>query len=126
MQGRDSSERVGRVMTFTGQSLLGPAGSAALLRLGSSASDMVPESSRTETSWIFFSNGYTRFSDPISAAGRAQGIALSFGKGRVVVLGEAAMLTAQIGRTPFGMNVTGIDNRKFALNIMHWLSRLLS
>jgi len=32
------------------------------------------------------------------------------------------------GRTkkPFGMNVSGIDNRQFALNLMHWLSRLLN
>jgi hypothetical protein len=53
---------------------------------------------------------------------------LQFGKGRVVVLGEAAMLTAQLTRDdkPFGMQVAGIDNRQLALNIMHWLSRLLN
>jgi hypothetical protein len=63
----------------------------------------------------------------ISAAGRAQGLALEFGKGRVVVLGEAAMLTAQVALRGFrfGMNVPGIDNRQLALNIMHWLSGLL-
>ena len=33
---------------------------------------------------------------PISAAGRAQGVAFAFGKGRVVVLGEAAELSAQV------------------------------
>ena len=64
----------------------------------------------------------------VSAAGRAQGIALKFGKGRVVVLGEAAMLTAQLAgpeKAPFGgLNVPGIDNKQLALNIMHWLSRL--
>jgi hypothetical protein len=65
---------------------------------------------------------------PSSAAGRAQGIAMAFGKGRVVVLGEAAMLSAQVAgpnRRPFGMNRPGIDNRQLALNIVHWLSRLL-
>lgn len=59
-----------------------------------------------------------------SAAGRSQGLALRFGKGRVVVLGEASMLSAQLdaqGR-PFGMNRAGIDNRQLALNILHWLS----
>jgi 2-polyprenyl-6-methoxyphenol hydroxylase-like FAD-dependent oxidoreductase len=63
----------------------------------------------------------------VSAAGRAQGIALQFGKGRIVVLGEAAMLTAQIAGKgfPFGMNTPGVDNRQLALNIMHWLSGLL-
>ena len=48
-------------------------------------------------------------------------------QGRLVVLGEAGMLTAQIdGRSHknFGMNVPGIDNKQLALNIMHWLSRL--
>ena len=66
-------------------------------------------------------------SKPISAAGRAQGIALNFGKGRAVFLGEAAMLSAQAGpnQMKFGMNYPGIDNRQLALNIVHWLSRLL-
>ncbi|HYN25556.1 MAG TPA: hypothetical protein VES69_10995, partial [Pyrinomonadaceae bacterium] len=64
----------------------------------------------------------------VSAAGRAQGIAFKFGKGRVVVLGEAAMLSAQLAgaeKRPMGMNVPGSDNRQLALNIMHWLSGLL-
>ena len=50
------------------------------------------------------------------------------GGGRVVILGEAAMLSAQVGgpnQTKFGMNYPGIDNRQLALNIMHWLSGLL-
>ncbi|PYS32009.1 MAG: hypothetical protein DMF75_13160 [Acidobacteria bacterium] len=64
----------------------------------------------------------------ISAAGRAQGIAFNFGKGRAVVFGEAAMLSAQVtgpNGMKFGMNRPGIDNRQLALNIMHWLSGLL-
>ncbi len=108
-RGRDDSERVNRVQTFTGQSLKGPEGSVAFLKLGDTAVD------RTE-------NG------EVSAAGRAQGVAFSHGKGRVVVLGEAAEVSAQIaGRGEFkmGMNVPGIDNRQMALNIMHWLSWLL-
>ena len=45
---------------------------------------------------------------PTSAAGRAQGLALGFGKGRIVVLGEAAELSAQVRRARrFGMNVAG-------------------
>ena len=65
---------------------------------------------------------------PVSAAGRAQGIAFRLGKGRVVVLGEAAELSAQVlglEGEKFGMNVPGLDNRQMALNIMHWLSGLL-
>jgi hypothetical protein len=66
--------------------------------------------------------------NPISAAGRSQGIVIKSGKGRVVVLGEAAMLSAQLAgpnKNPFGMNRPGIDNRQFALNLMHWLSGML-
>ncbi|HXU07424.1 MAG TPA: DUF4350 domain-containing protein, partial [Blastocatellia bacterium] len=58
----------------------------------------------------------------------AQGIALKFGRGRVVVLAEAAMMSAQVvgpRKVKFGMNKPGTDNRQLALNIMHWLSRLM-
>ena len=50
------------------------------------------------------------------------------GKGRVVVLGEAAMLSVQLAgpnKMQFGMNRPGIDNRQFALNVVHWLSGIL-
>lgn len=47
-----------------------------------------------------------------SAAGRCQGLALRVGKGRVVVLAESAMLTAQVSEqgVRFGMNTPGNDN----------------
>lgn len=108
LDGRDETERVDRVRTFTGQSLAGPEGSAALLRLGATAVDEADDG------------------QPTPAAGRAQAVALTFGAGRVVVLGEAAVLSAQVDNSgPFGMNVPGLDNRQLALNIMHWLSALL-
>jgi hypothetical protein len=69
-----------------------------------------------------------RYGEPKSARDYAQGVALQFGKGRVVILGEAAMLTAQLDgktRKPFGMNVKGTDDRQLALNTMHWLSGVL-
>jgi hypothetical protein len=46
-------------------------------------------------------------------------------QGRVVVLGEAAMITAQIddGGAAMGMNVPGNDNEAFARNLFHWLWR---
>lgn len=125
-QGRDSSERISRIISFTGQSLKGPQGSVPFLNLAESSYDVVPDSIWEEKEWVFFTNTYTRFADPVSAAGRSQCVALEFGNGRVVVLGEAAMLTAQVVKDErFGMQVPGIDNRQLALNIMHWLSRLL-
>jgi hypothetical protein len=59
---------------------------------------------------------------------------MRFGKGRVVVLGEAALLSAQIATSPdgnpqrqkkFGMDAPGNDDRQFALNVLHWLSGLM-
>jgi len=53
---------------------------------------------------------------------------LKFGKGRVVVQGEAAMLSAQISgadKHTIGMNVPGNDNKQYTLNLMHWLSGIL-
>src|SRR5256885_6070178 len=111
-RGRNDSERVNKIIAFTGQSLKGPPDSVAFMKLADSAVDAMPGVNN----------------EPASAAGRAQGIAMTFGKGRVVVLGEAAMLSAQLAgpnKIPFGMNHPGIDNRQIALNIMHWLSGLL-
>ena len=109
-RGRDASERVNSVLSFTGQSLNGPGGGTALMKLSAQAYD-VDDPNNPDKAKI------------TSAAGRAQAVALSLGKGRVVVFGEAAMLTAQ--NRNFGMNYPGTDNRQFALNVMHWLSGLL-
>lgn len=126
-RGRDSTERIGRVIAFTGQSLKGPAGSVAFLQLGDQARDLPLRTFASARSWTL------ALSETQSAAGRAQGVAFTFGRGRVVVLGEAAMLSAQVALRPaggaafrMGMNRPGIDNRQLALNIMHWLSGALN
>lgn len=110
LSGDGSKTAIRRVMTFTGQSLDGPAEATVLLRLPESAVEYVPTGSELKP----------------QPAGKAQGLALSVGRGRVVVLGEAAMMTAQVADgKPFGMNIPGNDNRQLALNIMHWLSHTL-
>ena len=55
------------------------------------------------------------------------GLAFASGNGRVVVLGEAAMLSAQRtgGGKPMGMNAPGNDDRQFALNVVRWLGGAL-
>jgi Skp family chaperone for outer membrane proteins len=110
-RGRDDSERVNKVQTFTGTSLKGPEGSVPILKLAETAVDHSFDDDNKE----------------VSAAGRTQGLAFPFGQGRVVVMGEAAELSAQVigADEKFGMNVPGIDNRQMALNILHWLSGLL-
>lgn len=111
LNGKKADDRIHRVVSFTGQSLRSPSGQALLI-LGDSATDF------TVSAGVL---------SPRSAQGHAQGIALELEKGRVVVLGEAAMLTAQVddsGRK-FGMQVAGNDNRQLALNIMYWLVGIL-
>ena len=122
--GRSPKEKINRVMTFMGQSLTGPAGSVSFLRLSSTAvdraADVTVERDGGDTRVIVMPGTST------PAVGRAQGVAVEYGRGRIVVLGEAAMLSAQRQNDrSFGMQVPGIDNRQLALNIMHWLSRLI-
>jgi len=144
-KGRDASELITGVMTFSGQSLKGPEGSVAFLKLSDSAFDRrPPDNDATIITLSSLPDGVPRMTieartegQPVSAAGRAQGVALTFGNGRVVVMGEAAMLSAQVtnGVVPetmaqkevrLGMNRKGNDNRQLTLNIMHWLSHLLN
>ena len=111
-EGRNEKERVNRVLSFTGQSLKGPEDSSLILKLGDTAQDSPNHEQK----------------NMVSATGRAQALAFKVGKGRVVVHGEAAMLSAQIaGQEKFkmGMNFLGYDNKQYALNLMHWLSGLL-
>ncbi len=124
--GRDANERISKVMTFTGQALKAPVGGTSLLKLSGSAVNLAASIKVEKVGGD--TNVHITYGDPTPATGYAQAIAFPLGRGRVVVLGEAAMLTAQVdGKTKklFGMNVPGVDNRQFALNIVHWLSRLL-
>ena len=112
LEGRSEAERIKLLRSFTGQSLKGPDGSAGILNLANTAFDRPTYAAETS----------------VPAAGRTQAVAFKFGKGRVMVQGEAAMLSAQISgadKRPMGMNVPGNDDRQYALNLMHWLSGIL-
>lgn len=115
-RGRDASERVSTVVAYTGQSLTAPAGATPLLTMSPTAQER-PSRDLNDT--------------PVAVGGKLQGLTLTVGRGRVVVLGEAAMLSAQVidqpGRPPFymGMNVPGTDDKLFALNVVRWLARAL-
>ena len=104
--GRNAAKRVNSVTTFTGQSLSVPRGAVPFLRMDDASYDWESSSVRN------------------SARGHAQGINMTFGKGRVVMLGEAGLLSAQVDPLGFkmGMNAAGNDDKQLALNIMHWLS----
>jgi len=116
-RGRDSTERIDRVVAFGGQSLKGPHVAVCLLALGPAAFEVRPPSRERAT--------------PV---GHCMATAFPLGRGRVVVTGEAGMLSAQLvtedgadGKTthPWGMNWPGIDNRQLALNIARWLTGAL-
>lgn len=97
-RGRNFEERIDNVVTFYGQSLMGSSDFTSFLTLSASALDLVESG------------------DSIPAAGRSQGIAGQFGKGRVVVLGEAMMFMEA------GLTRSDYDNRQLAINIVRWLS----
>lgn len=99
------THRLKKIVTFGGESLHGPLESVNLLKLSATAMDRMPDGKR------------------IPAEGRSQALALPFGNGRVVVLGEAAMLTVQDDPSgTIGYTVSGFDNRQFALNVVRWLT----
>lgn len=145
MRGRNDSERVRRVVAFTGQSLSVPPGATALMRLGPDAFELHTRAEMEEVGPKLGFKGMNRFREADAAylaevkarhgvAGRAQGVAFRLGKGRVAMMGEAAMFSAQVFKFTFegkpvegkmGMNAEGNDDRQFALNVLHWLSGLL-
>jgi hypothetical protein len=120
--GRNPSESVQLVETFTGDAFKAGEGSAAILKLAPTAKIYrgSPEVTRNGTDVSV----NVEFVDPRPTGGWSQGVAFELGRGRVVALAEAAMLTAQEdGGRKLGMNAPGNDNRQFALNVMRWLGR---
>lgn len=131
VRGRHAAEAVSRITAFTGQSLTVPPDAVALMKLSATAREAANTDDLDAEDAAARSPGSAQFgSRSNSIAGRAQGIAMIYGMGKLVVLGEAAMLSAQVARSPdgreikMGMNVAGNDNRQFALNLLHWLSGL--
>jgi hypothetical protein len=124
--GRTAAERVGRVLTFTGQALHADPPAVPFLRLSPTALARAARPSVERRGGdVIVSVTYV---DPAPVPGWSQGLALTNGKGRVVVLGEAGMLTARFsahdGR-PIGMNTPAYDNRQLALNILRWLTGVI-
>jgi hypothetical protein len=123
-EGRSAGERVQRVVTFSGQSVRGPRGSTIFLRHGASATTREAHARADGKG----SGGkvLVEYGPEKPAEGWGQGLALAYGRGRVVVLGDADVLSAQLdGSKKIGMNAGGNDDRQLALNIVHWLSSLI-
>ncbi len=138
IRGREESEAVQSVRSFTGQSLTVPAGATVLMRLGEQACEAADQPALNAAAEAAKEAADQPLAESTkkhasSVAGRAQGIAFEEGNGRVVVMAEAGMFSAQVAtlrdganqrQIKMGINVEGNDNQQFALNLMHWLSRL--
>jgi rhodanese-related sulfurtransferase len=113
--GRNVSERVERVVTFTGQAFQIPEKAVSLLTFNDRFDVLFPD-----TAWVF--DTYTKH---IPAKGLSQGAVLDYHKGRVAVFGEAAMFSGQLSgqeKKPMGLNdPEAKQNLPFLLNLIHWL-----
>src|SRR5262249_26314683 len=83
-RGHDQQERISRVLTFTGQSILGPDDAVPFMALSDAAVERPAQVPRVEKHGddVRVSMEY---GDPAPAKGRAQGIALEVEKGRIVI-----------------------------------------
>lgn len=132
MAGRADDERVEGVTAYTGQSLAGPKGATVLLPMAVGAREAAdpPVLQRINDRIAAGEAAEAVLAELSKPALPAQALAFTHGAGRVVVLGEAGMLSAQRVRFPdgrdmrFGMNVSP-GNARFGLNILHWLTGLL-
>lgn len=115
--GRDSSERIDSVVSFTGQAFQIDSATTGLMRFGDGMVSYMPA-----VAWQFSDS-----TPKVDIKGWWQAGVKEYGKGRVAVFGEAAMFSAQLAgpdRRPVGMNKPeSAQNPQFLLNVIHWLTR---
>ncbi len=119
LRGREGvDEPVRGIMTFGGSAFLPSAAVAPLLKVAPGGTGAVSTADTPRETWPWY---------PMD--GWLVGGALHYGEGRVVVLGEAAMCSAQLSgpnQNPMGMNHPfSVDNPKFCLNSVRWLAGVL-
>ncbi len=108
------TQGIDTVVAFTGSAFRIPEGASPLLALKNYTLVM------PSVAWQFEENSPFRPSE-----GYYQGACFPYGKGRVAVMGEAAMFSAQLSgpnQWRVGMNAPEAgQNAQFLLNIIHWL-----
>ena len=117
-RGRYDSEIINQIATFTGSAFRVNESTASLLVFRGNTVMYSPR-----VAWKF--DQYSRTRD---VAGWSQGAAIERGRGRVVLFGEAAMLSsqrAQDGATVGFRSPEARDNEQLLLNVLHWLSFVL-
>lgn len=114
--GRGPDERVDSVTVFTGEAFRAAMPVDTLLLMPPGGVVLLPE-----VAWQF-----SPLTPQLRADGMLVGAALRHGRGRVVVFGEAAMLTAQLAgpqRIPVGMNAPeAAHHSRLVLNTVRWLA----
>lgn len=115
VRGDPAGVPVTEVRTFGGSSFRAPPGATPLMRLGPGWTIIFPK--------VWGQITATTQKRPSTGAD-LRAAALKFGRGRVVVVSEAAAFSAQvahIGPVGFGAEHAS-QNKQFLLNVMHWLS----
>ncbi len=107
-------KKVVRIGTFTGSVFKTPNDAVPFLVYDNSHAILMPE-----VAWRFNKNTKNE-----NAQGWVQGACMEYGEGKMVLLGEAAMITAQLrGKTKIGMNSPDApENAQLALNIFRYLA----
>jgi len=117
--GRDPSEKVNAIATFSGSAFKAGPEFQPVLILGQDKRSWIPKKLYD----------FHEDTPSISVSGWYQGACAEFGKGKIAFFSEAAMFTAQIfdqGKIRVGMNhPLAKDNAQLLLNVLHWLSGLL-
>lgn len=120
-KGRNKYESVTQVATFTGQAfkIIGK-DAVPVIIFNKDYVNFLPD-----TAWVF-----DKKTVKYNIGGWLQGAYTTYGKGKVVAFGEAAMFTAQIAgpdKRKVGMNSPDApQNHQLLLNIIHWLDGKLN
>lgn len=115
--GRNDKEKIGTVIAFTGSAFKIPDGAEPILTLGKFYTLYMPT-----TAWEFKDDTPTE-----PGNGYNQGAYMKYGKGKIVVFGEAGMFSAQLTGISPNQNRMGFNNPRakqnvqLLLNIIHWL-----
>lgn len=114
-RGHGKGEKIETIQMFTGSAFLPPPDATVITRLGKNYTIEL-----ASVAWQF-----SETTPKLSGMHFANGAMLQYGKGRVVVFGEAAMFTAQVQgpeKRKMGMNLPSAkENPQLLLNIIHWL-----
>lgn len=117
LTGAPGSQSITKVRGFMGQAFLAPPQAKPIMSFSKAAVAYMPKKS-----W-----GIDDDTPTISVQGWQQGASLEFGKGRLLVFGEAGMFTAQVSgkeRWKMGLAAKGAEqNEQFLINSLLWLAR---